>query len=208
MGFWRGTPDGALWFTESFFFGSKIGRITTTGAITEFVVRAGSEPENITAGPDGALWFTEFNSGQIGRITTNGTVTEFGPVDGITPFGITTGPDRALWFTAANGNMIARITTGGTSTVFPIPEDCGPEEYCYTPYDITAGPDGALWFSETHVLGVNESIGRITTDGTITGFAIPSASSGPRGITAGPDGALWFTESSANQIGRIPTDPP
>jgi hypothetical protein len=40
-------------------------------------------------------------------------------------------------------------------------------------------------------------IGRITTEGTITEYPIPTPDSGPNGITAGPDGALWFTESCA-----------
>ena len=52
-------PDGALWFTET--AGSKIGRITTTGAITEFPVPTPGPLSlgGITAGPDGALWFAE-----------------------------------------------------------------------------------------------------------------------------------------------------
>ncbi len=66
---------------------------------------------------------------------------------------------------------------------------------------ITAGPDGALWFTE---VGGNK-IGRITTAGSVTEFAVPTAFSGPVDITAGPDGALWFTEFTAEKIGRITT---
>src|SRR5438105_1087092 len=52
-------PDGNLWFTER--GRGKIGRITTTGVITQFTIpTAGSNPTWIAAGPDGALWFTEF----------------------------------------------------------------------------------------------------------------------------------------------------
>jgi hypothetical protein len=52
-------------------------------------------------------------------------------------------------------------------------------------------------------------IGRITTGGTVTEYAVPSATSSPWGITAGPDGALWFTETGGNRIGRIaPAAPP
>jgi virginiamycin B lyase len=32
-------PDGALWFTER--FANKVGRITTTGVITEYAVSSG-----------------------------------------------------------------------------------------------------------------------------------------------------------------------
>ena len=71
-------PDGAMWFAE--FGASKIGRVTTTGAITEYALPAvSSGPYQITAGSDGAMWFTEFqnSSHQIGRITTGGAITEF-----------------------------------------------------------------------------------------------------------------------------------
>jgi streptogramin lyase len=51
-------PDGNLWFTEN--AGNKIGRITTTGVITEFPVPSSdSSPYGITAGQDGNLWFTD-----------------------------------------------------------------------------------------------------------------------------------------------------
>lgn len=54
-------PDGALWFTE--YNTNKIGRISTSGAITEYpVISAASYPYSITTGPDGALWFTEYHA--------------------------------------------------------------------------------------------------------------------------------------------------
>ncbi len=56
--------DGNLWFTEVVYnqqyelIGSKIGRISPSGTITEFSVpTAKSGPDGITAGPDGNLWF-------------------------------------------------------------------------------------------------------------------------------------------------------
>ncbi len=64
---------------------------------------------------------------------------------------------------------------------------------------IAAGPDGNLWFTEPSA----NKIGKITTEGKITEYAIPTAYSSPGGITGGPDGNVWFTESSANKIARI-----
>lgn len=55
---------------------------------------------------------------------------------------------------------------------------------------ITPGPDGAMWFTD---FALNR-IGRVTTNGIISMYSIPTADSQPMGITAGPDGALWFTE--------------
>jgi hypothetical protein len=109
-------PDGALWFTESVNPGGKIGRITTSGVITEFPTPS-SQPYGITTGPDGALWFTESLGQKIGRITTSGVITEFPLTDGSFPAGITTGPEGALWFTGGPG--IGRITTAGVITGFP-----------------------------------------------------------------------------------------
>src|SRR5487761_1789928 len=68
------------------------------------------------------------------------------------------------------------------------------------PWDITTGPDGALWFTNFE----NNTIGRITTSGTITSYTGPGISE-PYGITAGPDGALWFTNYLGDSIGRITT---
>ena len=71
-------PDGALWFTEAScirepgsrcIVGNKIGRITTTGLVTEFTIPSdGSGPHSITTGPDGALWFTEYYGSRVGRL--------------------------------------------------------------------------------------------------------------------------------------------
>jgi streptogramin lyase len=66
---------------------------------------------------------------------------------------------------------------------------------------IAVGSDGALWFLETTA----NKIGRITTSGSVTELAVPTANSGLAAIVAGPDGALWFTESSGNKIGRVTT---
>jgi hypothetical protein len=66
--------DGALWFAET--VANKIGRMTTTGRITEYPIPTPlSEPGSIVAGPDGALWFTEFLGNKIGRIETGSTTT-------------------------------------------------------------------------------------------------------------------------------------
>jgi streptogramin lyase len=67
-------PDGNLWFTE--LIGDKIGRITTSGVITEYIIPtsgvSGSEPHGITAGPRNTnkVWFTETATSMIGEITT------------------------------------------------------------------------------------------------------------------------------------------
>jgi len=51
-------PDGNLWFTV--WFTGQIGRITTSGVVTEFPLSNTSAV--IAAGPDGNMWFTEYYS--------------------------------------------------------------------------------------------------------------------------------------------------
>ncbi len=216
-------PDGALWFTG---VPGEIGRVTTTGVVTEFAVpaippSAGSSPgtpgtpataEDIAAGPDGALWFTGVQ-GEVGRITTAGVVTEFAAASAGTGSAIATGPDGSLWFTVPNGNgvyaSVARITPPGVVSSFNLPGNF------HSIGGLTPGPGGNLWFTEQEdgqTNGQQPAIGEITPAGTITLHAIPQGTTldpslgvpvNPQTVTAGPDGALWFGETGA--IGRITT---
>jgi virginiamycin B lyase len=68
------------------------------------------------------------------------------------------------------------------------------------PNGITLGPDGALWFTNN----ANNSIGRITTAGSVTSYT-DATISGSGGIAVGSDGALWFTNFRNGSIGRITT---
>jgi len=113
-------PDGALWFTE--YAGNKIGRITTSGAITEYAIPTPSAGAlGITTGPDGALWFAE-GANQIGRVTTSGAITQYSVSS---PQGITTGPDGALWFTESGANQIGRAAISPLPLLTATPTSLG-----------------------------------------------------------------------------------
>jgi serine/threonine protein kinase/sugar lactone lactonase YvrE len=71
--------------------------------------------------------------------------------------------------------------------------DCAPDAGAR---EITAGPDRALWFTES----CSDKIGRITTQGSITQFTLPTDTGD---IAAGPDGAIWFENTGIDKIGRI-----
>ncbi len=200
------TGTNKLWFTENGV--GKIAEIdTTTNAITEFPIPAGTgmnpgtpAPFGITTGPDGNIWFTDANPNneQIGEYNIGtGTFTEF-PLplptgDGLTE--ITNGSDGNLWFVESTGNRIGKINPGtGQITEFVIPT------LNSMPFGITTGPDGNLWFTEQ----AGNKIGQLNpTSGLFTEFPLPTASSVPRGITAGSDGNIWFTEQGTGRIGRL-----
>ena len=59
--------------------------------------------------------------------------------------------------------------------------------------------DGDLWFSEA----AGNRIARITVDGKVTEYSIPSADPQPRAMVTHPDGTIWFVETGANALGRF-----
>lgn len=190
--------DGAIWF-----YGVRggIGRITTSGSVHYFALPSDSLVFAMTTGPDGAVWFTDTGTSSLGRITTAGTITEY-PTALLANVssGIVTGSDGALWFTnsgfsASANNIIGRYSPSTGFRSFPVSSGS-------QPYAIAAGPDGALWFTED---GTNR-IGRITTAGAYTEYALPPGYANPSAITRGPDNALWFlTGEPIAAIGEITT---
>lgn len=195
--------DGAMWFTERLARG--IGRVTTSGVITEFPTPSDGYEENfpvaIASGADGAVWFTNVLGRNVSRMATNGAVTEYAlPYGSLTWSDVVTGPDGAVWFsnwfTGTHYN-IGRISTDGTITAFPTTQaysDIG---------KMTVGPDGALWMTRSSSRG--SYISRMTTTGAFSEYALPVGTN-PKGITAGADGAVWFTEYGTNAIGTITTE--
>ncbi len=150
----KAAPDGALWFSEILSappeangipLVNKIGRITTTGVVTEYDLPSPGYRGiwSFAVGSDRALWFTEYYTGGVGRIGMDGVVTEFaGPGNG--PGAITSGPDGALWFLLSGDldwvHTIMRVTTAGEFTAYSAPVQN------INGGAITLGPDGALWF--------------------------------------------------------------
>jgi uncharacterized protein (TIGR03437 family) len=188
-------PDGNLWFTER----NRIGKITPAGVVSEYPLSSAfASPAGIAAGPDGNIWFTEPYANAIGRITTSGSITEYQSSGMAYPFNIAPGPDGALWFTETI-SKVGRITTAGVITEYPLSPGVNVNSVGFNPGGIAAGADGNLWFAG------DSTIWRVTTDGALTSFLLPTGSAGFQGITAGPDGNLWLTESSSSKVARLTT---
>ena len=85
------------------------GRITTTGAVTEYAVPQGY-PTAITASADGTLSFSSIFPSGVNRIAPDGSNSQYPLTTSFDkPGGIAAGPDGAVWFTIYSADKIARI---------------------------------------------------------------------------------------------------
>lgn len=120
-------------------------------------------------------------------------ILEFTPPGASYPGPIAVGKDGNIWFGNGAG-VIGRITpTGAGFTSFTAP---GATTSAVA--GIASSSDGNLWFT----LDRANSVGRMTPEGIITEFPVPTADSGPGAIAAGAEGNLWFLEDIGN-VGRV-----
>ncbi len=221
--------DNALWFTEGI---GAIGRVTTSGSITEFPVHHPAYA--ITSGPDGDLWFTE-NAGSrnwIGRMTPSGGLTEFAVPSNNRSLeaGIAVGRDGWLWSTLMQANEVVKCTTFGKirvyknhdrdSQLFPIVANGNffigeahglaqlTPQGVFKEYPLEAGSDVfGITQGPMHSIwfGVNQGnyIGTVVNNRVKLYKTGPTSANGLWDITLGSDGNLWFTDTVGNRIGRF-----
>ena len=175
----------------------EIGRITTSGAITEFdVPTPGSQPYGIAPGPDGNLWFAETGGSKIGRITTSGVITEFPVPTAATVSRPGSRPDR----TATSGSPSSSAThRADHDRRAPSPSTSSRR----SSRDRSAFAPGRMEISGSPR---SPSI-RLRASRRPASSRVRDADHRDRARrdVAGADANLWFTESGANQIGRIST---
>jgi streptogramin lyase len=192
--------DGNLWFTgrdPAQYELPVLGTITPAGM---FIVPdlIGSSGAALALGPDGNLWSGGSFLGVIDSVWRQTAIATSVPVS-TTPQALVAGPDANVWLVASNGGgaaFVGRVVPNepGNEVLTEFPVTTGGNLL-----DIAVGPDGNLWFTDAG----NNEIGRVTTAGAITKFAVPTAASGVHGIIAAGDGNLWFTENLAGKLGRI-----
>jgi virginiamycin B lyase len=190
---------------------NRIGKITTQGAITEFLLPLdGYGPSSIANGPGDTFWFpyTQINKtgNYIGRmIGASGSVTLYQlPTDINANARITRGPNNMLWFSSGL-NQIGSLTADGALTLYTI-------DNISVTLSIAGGPDGAMWFTyvDNTAISLGCGVGRLTTDGSVTFYPVSDALLFD--IKAGRDNDLWFAVSKNNDVvedknvGRITVD--
>jgi virginiamycin B lyase len=227
-------PDGDVWFTEASVVANAVARIRPDGSLVEFRLPTDhAHPFDIaTAG--GHLWLTEFTARQIAWISPDGAIAELAAPG--YPLSIQPGPNGDPWFVLQGNDSphgIARMSLDGTVTLTIASERVTTEtrlawapdgKLWFTGDGITSysaaeglrelmsplvstvglawGPDDAFYFTEP----LENRIGRVTIDGDIREFDLPTPSSWPRQIVVGPDCNLWFSEYRSAKLGRMTTD--
>jgi virginiamycin B lyase len=182
--------SGNQWFTD--YNHGKIGKITSSGTITEYASKWGVK--GITYGPEGNMWFTGEFANKFGKITSSGTITEYALPAGSKPYGITSDPSRGLvWFTMPGTNKIGRYwPKGGTIAEFSLPAGCKPHGIVPNNYGINP----TVWYacSGTSTIGVMTEEGKITAEYSLPEGSAPDA-------MAWQEERIWFTEPGTDQIG-------
>ena len=205
---WTAGADATVWSADSEF--SQIGRVTSSGELTEFILPGSSSfPNHLTAGPDGNLWFTDFDHDapwQVGKITPNGIITEF-PFPTLDCWALflidPNGPEVVVWAaplspdsSCAFYGKILRIDLKGRIQEFALSDSRE------TMNSLAVGPDGNLWFTIPNT----NRIGRVTPSGIFAYFSLPDSVKGIDKIIAGPEGQLWFAEIGTHNLGSISVD--
>ncbi len=199
-------PGGALWFgDESSASVPRLGRITTSGAITTKQVASAGDIGDVANGANGTIWFTLIGtvSHAIGERTASGQIKIFTPgMDGLNPGAIPVelaeGANGAVWFIdhANAAYSIGEIKPSGSIVEYPTGG--------YDPDALTATSNGNAWFT---VAGPPGQIGTVTAGASPGSMAkvYPTGSmTMPTEITAGDDGNVWFSnDGTPAAVGRV-----
>lgn len=198
-------PDGNVWFVED----DHIGKITTSGTITEFAypTQPGSNVfGDITTGSDGNLWFSESAQNKIGKIVpSTGVIKMFSITPTCSPSAMVLAKDNNIWFACRSSPpQTGRITPSGNIKIYAI----GGGPYGNDSAQFGArGPDGEPWFAVGD--NSNSSIFRVNTaTHTATSFSPPFGSlERAESVATGPDGNLWVGTAFTRNIYVLVFDP-
>ena len=186
-----------FWITAPTY--AYVAEISPSGTQRYIPMPAGSGPHGIVFDEPGQLFVSLELFHQIVRVNSaSGRVEDEIGVDA-DPHGLGLAPDgRTLWFTGKTKNVVGKILPDlRTVKTFPL---ATPEAL---PIYIAAGPDGNMWFTEL----TGNNIGRVTADGIVTEFPIPTKGSRPIAIVRDPHGnGMWFSEEAGNRVAHVSVD--
>jgi virginiamycin B lyase len=151
------------------------------------------------------LWITGQNYDALARVTTDGqpSFSFLNMPKGSGPHGIEFDAAGLLWVTLEfHGRVVALDKDVEVVHNYDVRLDCSscPEKINTHPHGLGIAADGkTVWFTGK----ATGTVGRITPDGKVQTFALPTVGSVPIYIRSGPDGNMWVTELVGNKIARV-----
>jgi virginiamycin B lyase len=152
------------------------------------------------------FWITGQNYDTLAKVALDGQMTFYSLPAGSGPHGIDFDASGQLWVTLEFEGKIARLDNNGNIVAeYDVALDCStcPQEINTHPHGLGIGADGkTIWYTGK----ATGTVGKITPDGSIQTYALPTVGSVPIYIKDGPDGNMWVTELVGNAIARITPD--
>lgn len=186
--------DRNIWYIDGGSGAGTIGRLTSSGKVTEFHTRLMTGGTDLVVSPSGAIWFSGIRAtngthttGIVGQTTTTGSITEY-ELKGsdLTARSIAVGGDGNAWVSVdrhGNYGQIVRVTPSGATTFYRV----GGQPGAIAPY----GPD-KLDFT----IDDEATYGEIALDGSVTYMPLPGGPSARAvDIAVGSNGNEWFSGS-------------
>lgn len=186
-------PDGSMWFVEQ--DKNKIGRITTSGAITEINLPPQTTSESWVKDLDvdsaGNVWVVWDQGWKVTRYdpgTNTGYTWTFDY-----PYGeeVRVGPNATAWVTASyDEDGIVRISGDTANWDANAPECDGA---------LGRGRDGLMWCQQF------DKLIRVNAAGNGgTSFPLPSNATYPYSVATGPNNKIWFGRDSGGSMFSSP----
>jgi streptogramin lyase len=181
--------DGAMWFVSSSSSSpSAIGRITTSGVITEYPV-PGWNVWSVCVGPDGAIWAglqsTQNANIALARRNADGSFT-IHPLGALSALGqLIVGADGNFWFSGYG--LLNQVTPAGVWTQIHLKDANGNAMVIQS---ATAGPDQGIWFTTYGGFGRYDISSGATKTYTVQPPNGPPAT--PGRVVVGPDSRFYF----------------
>ncbi|MFL9989434.1 Vgb family protein [Paraburkholderia sediminicola] len=155
---------------------------------------------------DGAIWITAPNYDRLVRIGSDTRITFYPLPVGSGPHGIVFDEMGRLWVSLECAGEIVRLDEHeNISAEYDVALHCSTCSRAINsfPHGLGVGSDGkTIWYTGQRT----GTVGKITPDGIVKTYALPTVGSVPIYIRAGPDGNMWATELVGNAIARITPD--
>ena len=183
--------DGTAWFTIDFAEGvglikdGKMQRVPKAGRNVE--------PIGIAVDAGGAAWLTDPAKIAVSRITADGNIQSFPLGTPIARLGrLAIAPDGAVWFAESTAYSITSLKDG-------VVKRHQFESVQGGPYGVSAASDGTIWAT----LQAGNQLLRISPNGEMKAFDLPTPGAAPTDVAAGLHGDAWMVEFRSSKIAHF-----